>query len=369
MTNERGHESTLAPEISAEELAARLGTATTPLLIDVREPTEFDAWAIPGARNVPLGELASRIAELGTDREVAVVCASGARSARAVVTLRAAGVQAANVTGGMLAWAGVYDTAALDVGEATIVQIRRRGKGCLSYLVGAGAEAFAVDPSLDLERYLEEADGRGWRITRVLDTHLHADHLSGARALADAAGASLHLNPADSFHFSYLPLVDGQRIDLGGRAQFGVRAFTTPGHTRGSAVFSVAGRALLTGDTLFIDGVGRPDLADKAEEYARDLHRSLHAKVLPMPEETVVLPAHYSDSVPVLPGCIVGTSLGELHGSVPQLAWHEERFVGWASGRVVPRPPHYPEIVRINMGSSSLDGGRRLELGPNRCAL
>lgn len=369
MTSE-GWERTAVPEITAEQLAARLGTDRAPLLIDVREPDEFEAWAIPGACNQPLDRIAEAPLDQEDDRDVVVVCGSGIRSVGAVAALRAAGRPAVNLAGGMLAWAGVYDVAELDLDAARVVQVRRRGKGCLSYVVGSGSEAFVVDPSLDGWRYLEVAAANGWRITRVFDTHLHADHVSGARALAEATGASLHLNPADAFDFEYQPLVDGEWMTLGGTAHFGVTTMATPGHTRGSAVFEIGGRALLSGDTLFVDGVGRPDLADRAEAFARDLHRSLHTKVMALPEEVVVLPAHYGDAVPVLPDHVVGSTLGELRALLPQLSWPEEEFVSWASSRAVPRPPHYEEIVRINIGSVDVGAEtcRRLELGPNRCA-
>lgn len=357
------------PAVEAADLAGVLGTDQAPVLVDVREPDEFAAWAIPGAHNVPLGHLGHRLAEIPTDRDVVVVCGSGSRSARAVAALRSAGVPAINLSGGMLAWAAVYDTASLDLGEAEVVQLRRRGKGCLSYVVGAAGEAFVVDPSLDTDRYLQVASARTWRITKVFDTHLHADHLSGVRALAGVAGASVHLNPADPFDFPYVPLQDGEWMTLGERTRFGVTVFATPGHTRGSAVFDVAGRALLTGDTLFVDGVGRPDLADHAVEFAHDLYRSLRTKVMTLPSEAVVLPAHYGDAVAVTPGSIVGAPLGELRERVPQLTWTEERFVDWAAGRATPRPPHYVDIIQLNMGAADLTPDLRdLELGPNRCA-
>lgn len=361
---------TEVPEITAAELAAVLGTERAPVVLDVREPDEFGAWALPGARNVPMSRLATEMDEIERDREIVVVCASGSRSARAVRSMRAAGVPAVNLTGGMLAWASVYDTATLDLGAASVVQLRRRGKGCLSYVVGADDEAFVVDPSLDVARYLEVAVDRGWRITRVFDTHLHADHLSGVRALAEATNASVHLNPSDGYRFSFEPLDDTQWFTLGDTAHFGVTVFASPGHTPGSTLYEVGGRALLTGDTLFVDGVGRPDLADRAEEFARDLHRSLHAKVMAMPVDITVLPAHYGESSVVSPGEVVGARLEDLRASLPQLSWTEAEFVAWASSRARPRPPHYQEIIRANAGfvSAPIDDLRRLELGPNRCA-
>lgn len=368
--NDPAGTSSAGPEITPDELAARLGTDRAPFLLDVREPSEFDAWAIPGARNLPLGELATGVAELGDKAEVVVVCASGARSARATTALRAAGIPARNLTGGMAAWAGVYDTATAELGPATVVQLRRRGKGCCSYLVGADGEAFVVDPSLDVDRYQEEAATRGWQISRVFDTHLHADHLSGARLLASATGARLHLSPADPYRFAYEPFHDGEQLTLGETTPFVVTALAAPGHTRGSTVFEVGTQALLSGDTLFVDGIGRPDLADQAEAFARDLYRSLHTKVLTLPGEVLVLPAHYGEAVTVTPGQLVGAPLEKLRRNLPQLDWSEAAFVAWASGRATPRPPHYVDIVRINMGDEPLrEGSRQLEVGPNRCAL
>ncbi len=224
-------------QISASDVAARLGTDDEPFILDVRNPDEVAEWAIPGAVNIPLGDLSARASEIPRDEELVVVCASGGRSSRATDALGRAGFDAHNLTGGMAAWGMVYDTAELEAGEATIVQVRRRGKGCLSYVIGAGDEAFVVDPSLELDQYLAVAAAKGWRITKVFDTHLHADHLSGARALAAATGASVHLNPADTFDFDYTPLLDGDRYQLPGGVELSVAAMHTPGHTMGSTIY------------------------------------------------------------------------------------------------------------------------------------
>ena len=219
----------------------------------------------------------------------------------------------------------------VDLGAVEVVQVRRRGKGCLSYLVGSGGGSLRRRP-LGRGRPLP-GRGRegGWRITRVFDTHLHADHVSGARALAVTAGASLHLNPADAYEFDFEPLGDGDRFELGGAVLFEVTAVSTPGHTRGSTVYDVGGRAVLTGDTLFVDGVGRPDLAERAEEFARELHRSLHAQVLTRPDDTLVLPGHYGGAVGVRPSVPVAAALGDLRRTLEPLSWDEEAFVEWAA--------------------------------------
>jgi glyoxylase-like metal-dependent hydrolase (beta-lactamase superfamily II) len=358
-------------EMSTSELASRIGTEDEPLIVDVREPDEFAAWSIPGAVNIPLAELPARMSALPADRELVTVCSSGSRSTRAADTLAYSDRQVANLTGGMLAWAIAYDNVLIELGDVQLVQVRRRGKGCVSYLIGADGRAFVVDPSLDIDVYVQLAQEHGWRIVKVLDTHLHADHLSGARSLAAATGASLHLNPADTFDFDYEPLSDSDRFELSGAGAMEVVALGTPGHTNGSTMYLVADRALLSGDTLFIESVGRPDLADRAEEFARKLYASLRDKVLSLPDDTLVLPAHYGETVTVRPSSLVAATLGELRRSLAPLSFDEATFVAWATKRAEPRPPNYDEIIKANMGrpTAPLTALRELELGPNRCAV
>ncbi len=172
--------------IDGAELASRLGTDHEPFVLDVREPHEVEEWAIPESVNIPLGQLPDRVSELPVDREVVVVCGAGGRSTRAAEFLSGRDLQVENLRGGMAAWGRVYDRVAVDGDRVRIVQVRRRGKGCLSYVIGAGDEAFVVDPAINIDVYRDVAADHGWRITRVFDTHLHADHLSGARVLAAA---------------------------------------------------------------------------------------------------------------------------------------------------------------------------------------
>ena len=341
-------------DIDAEELARRLGTDAEPYVVDVREPDEVAAWAIPGAVNVPTGALPGRVDEFPRDREVVVVCASGSRSAAAADLLARAGLHVSNLRGGMSAWGRTYDRVVVEDGDVRVVQVRRRGKGCLSYVIGAVDEAFVIDPSIDVDVYREVAAEHGWHITRVFDTHLHADHLSGARALAADAGASLHLNPHDTFDFEFEPLHDGETFRLGADVELTVAALTTPGHTEGSTIYFVGDRIVLTGDTLFVDGVGRPDLAERAEEFSHNLYRSLHERVLTLPDATLVLPGHYGDEVVVLPGEPVGATLGELRRTLRPLRMDEDAFVEWATSLATERPPGYTEIIRANMGRSDL---------------
>jgi len=358
------------PDITATQLLERLGTDDEPYILDVREPDEFAEWAIPGARNIPMGDLAARGREIPRDREVVVVCASGSRSSHAAMALARAGLRVANLAAGMLAWGTVYDTAALGVGDVTVIQVRRRGKGCLSYILGSGTQAFVIDPAIDIDHYVRLAGDHGWRITRVFDTHLHADHLSGARDLAEATHATLHLNPADAFRFPFTPLTDQEHFELSDRTTLSVSTLHTPGHTTGSTVYAIGDRVLFTGDTLFVDGVGRPDLAERAEEFARNLHRSLRHRVLTLGDETMILPGHYGDGTTVQAGTVVGATLGELRSTIAPLALDEPEFVAWVVARTTPRPPNYVEIIKANMGTPDTSPMllKRMEIGPNRCS-
>jgi glyoxylase-like metal-dependent hydrolase (beta-lactamase superfamily II) len=228
----------------------------------------------------------------------------------------------------------------------------------------------AIDPSLDLEQYLGVAQAHGWTISHVLDTHLHADHLSGARALAVETGATLCLNPADPYVFEFSALYDGRQIELAPGVSLSVSSVSVPGHTEGSTMYQLGSLAVFTGDTLFLESVGRPDLADQAEPFAHDLYRSLHERILPLEDSTLVFPAHFGAVVEVHAGQFVTRPLGELRPSLPALALDESDFVAWAVKNVKDRPPNYKRIVRINSGLEQASGDvAEIEIGPNRCAI
>ena len=359
----------LISRISTTELTPRLDDDPLIYLIDVRDPDEVAEWQIPGVHNIPLSRLPSLLREIPRDKELVLICARGARAQQGAEILANVGIASRVLEGGMNAWATTYDHVEGDFGGASVVQLRRRGKGCLSYLVGAGDVAVAIDPSRDLDQYLTVATERGWRITHVLDTHLHADHLSGARDLSALVGAALWLNPADPFDFDFEPLTDGRSIELVPGVELTVSSVSVPGHTEGSTMYQLSDYAIFTGDTLFLESVGRPDLADQAESFAHNLYWSLHERVLPLDDAIMVFPAHYGSGVAVRSNEFVAKPLGSLRHVLPALALDEEDFVHWAIAHVKDRPPNYQSIVLINAGMAGSGDDRELELGPNRCAI
>jgi len=355
--------------ISTTELTPRLDGDPSLYMIDVRDPDEVAEWQIPGVHNIPLSRLPSLVHEIPRDKDLVMICAKGARAQQGAEILAKIGIANRVLEGGMAAWARTYDHVEGDFGGATVVQIRRRGKGCLSYLIGAGESAVVIDPSLDLDQYLNVAREHGWKITHVLDTHLHADHLSGVRDLAKTTGAALWLNPADPFDFDFEPLSDGRTIELVPGVKITVSSVSVPGHTEGSTMYQLGEFAIFTGDTLFLESVGRPDLADQAESFAHNLYWSLHERVLPLGDEIMVFPAHYGAGVSVRSNEFVAKPLGALRHVLPALALDEQDFVDWAMAHVTDRPPNYQTIVLVNAGRAPVGDSAELELGPNRCAI
>jgi glyoxylase-like metal-dependent hydrolase (beta-lactamase superfamily II) len=200
----------------------------------------------------------------------------------------------------------------------------------------------------------------------VLDTHLHADHVSGARALAAATGATLYLNPIDPFQFTgFTSVRDGDAVRVGAIT---LTALAAPGHTAGSVVWDIDGKALATGDILFLDSVGRPDLHGRAEAFARDLFRTL-GRLLALPADRLVLPGHMPETASLALGRPHLDTLGNVKQRV-RLERDEAAFVARAS-QVPPRPSNDALILDRNRGGRAIDRDEaaQLEEGPNRCAV
>jgi hydroxyacylglutathione hydrolase len=221
--------------------------------------------------------------------------------------------------------------------------------GCASYLIGdeEAGEAVLVDPALAIEPFVEEAAARGLRITRILETHTHADHISGHGRLALEQGVPVAVHGDAGVSYPNEPLADGDEIAVGSLT---VRTIHTPGHRPEHCCF-LAGDALLTGDSLFVGTAARPDLAVDARDGAEGLFRSLH-RLLELPDEVRVMPGHVAGSL-----CGAGMSaerastIGQERRFNPALALATvEEFVAESAGVATPRPPNMEHIVEVNRG-------------------
>lgn len=347
------------------------------LVVDIRRTEDVAEGAIPGSLHVDAydrlkagdpGVLEG--VELPEGVSVVTVCGVGMTATIAAERLRERGIDARPLGGGMKAWSLAWNTAKVGIPGSSVhvVQVRRTGKGCLSYVVASGERAMVIDASLDPQVYEGLAEERGWRITDVLDTHVHADHLSRSRLLAERTRATLRMPETDRVSYIYQPLRDGDVLHVGD-AQLAV--LRTPGHTSESTSYFLNGQALFTGDTLFLAGVGRPDLEaspEEARQRAGMLHRSL-CEILKLPLATLLLPGHTSEPVP-FDGRPLVASLAEVAGFIPGLRLPEDEFAEYILGRIPPTPPNYATIVELNeRGELPQADPTELEGGANRCAV
>lgn len=363
--------------IAVETLRFWLDKGRPVSIVDVRPQAERQEWAIPGSQHIDAyaalkaGDPEALAAlELPAGRPVVTVCAAGKTSQRAAEQLAARGLEVFSLEGGMQAWSLAWNTAPVPLPNRSIqvIQIRRTGKGCLSYMIGMGEEAVVIDASLDPQVYLDVAARYGWQITNVLDTHIHADHLSRSRQLAKQSGALLFLPEQRRVHFPFTAIHDGETLAT---PSLHLIALHTPGHTMESTCYMLDGHVLFTGDTLFLASIGRPDLEAneaEAELRAHALYQSLH-RLLALPADTLVLPGHTSTPVPFDEMPLM-TTLGEINERMDLLHAKRSDFVRTVLSRLPAPPANAARIVRLNeQGVLPEHLLMELEAGANRCAI
>jgi glyoxylase-like metal-dependent hydrolase (beta-lactamase superfamily II) len=380
--------------ITPEELQRRLDSGEPVTVLDTRNREEVEAWAIDGPaverHQVPYAKfLSAKVTGGAADllpedvvEPVIAVCPRGEASDEVAELLRGAGVDAVNLAGGMEGWARVYTARELPgaaTGEATVVQYRRPSSGCLAYLVVSGAsgddgrEAAVIDPLRAFaDRYAADARERGAELVYAVDTHVHADHVSGVRQVAGATGAvpvMAEKAVERGVNFDVEPVADGDRLAVGD-ATVGVHE--TPGHTTGMVSLRV-GDTLLTGDTLFAPGVPRPDLQEgdeAAPAYARELHRTLAERFERFGDDVLVAPGHFTPGQPPAEDGTYTARLGDLRESLSVFSLDREAFVERVLADAPPRPANFETVIATNLGRETLsaEDAFEVELGPNNCA-
>ena len=399
-------------EIDPEELKKKIDNNEDIFLLDVRTPQEYEAWRISyenhnNPKLIPVDRLFMKdptlLEEIPKDKEIVTVCAHGNRSMIAAKILTQLGYRVKSVKGGMAGWNKVYDVAEIPVpNEAPfkIWQIRRISKGCIGYIISSKQDktATVIDPSREIyESFLQTSQDNELQITQLIDTHQHADHVSGIIKLTKTKTPEINMGKTNIFFSSIeeydssetelkniMYVKDGDKLNVGDKVT--LKAIHTPGHTNGSMSFIIeytpndnninnkdpVHSYLFTGDTLFVDGVGRPDLRDEAKKFAELLYDTYHKKILQLPDNTVVLPAHFNGtsialkhSVPIL------ETLGTIKKRVKLLSMNKEEFIDYIADTVQPRPGNYKTIISINKKMLPYDEIEMadLEAGPNSCAI
>jgi thiosulfate/3-mercaptopyruvate sulfurtransferase len=439
----------MAETISAAEFRDRIDARRRGersfAVVDTRPEESFAGWRVADAIHYfykPFHEFDvddfERETGLSPDDSVVTLCAKGKASDDFAAELDAAGYEDVTVVGdGMRGWSAVYDRAEVPLPDRPdaappldVVQVQRRAKGCLGYLVVGGREpgdadhvpaagsdddrvavadsdgtdrvavadsdgsdrvAVAVDVSRHGDEWVEAAADRGASIAAVLDTHVHADHLSGGRALADDLGVPYYLPAAAAARdvaSDFDPIGRNETLDVGG---VDLKALATPGHTDDGASYLVGDAAVLTGDTLFTDSVGRTELQFSAGEdgdeagdaagagaasAAERLYDSLHGTLLAQPDDAVVCPGHFAvandgTTGEVEPGAPVATTVGTARREIGVLGLDADEFVERITRTLPEKPPNYESVIAANRGVESPPdetAAIELELGPNRCA-
>lgn len=371
-----------AKTISVKELARKVMDHEEVFILDARNTDEFDDWKIEGRNveiiNEPYFELLEGVDSikdrLPKDKDLFVICAKGGSSEFVAEQIEEAGFKNVySVEGGMKEWSEHLEP--VKIGElkngGSLYQFVRIGKGCLSYLVESNGEAALFDTNRMLEPYDSFLKEHNIKLTHVFDTHLHADHISGGKKLADKLGGEYYLPPRDAedLTYEYNKVQDRDEYEVGNTP---IRALYSPGHTIGSTSYIIDDQYLLTGDILFIDSIGRPDLAGKAGDWAGDLRNTLYKRYKELTDELLVLPAHYMSIKEMNDDGSISAKLGTLYKENHGLnIKDEDEFRKTVSENLPPQPNSYQQIRETNMGkiSPEEEEQREMEIGPNRCAV
>lgn len=391
--------------IAPEELKRRIDAGEDVTILDARMASEYDEWHVDGETvdsiNVPYFEFLDEeidddvLAQIPDGREITVLCAKGGSSEFVAGALKERGYDVNHLEEGMNGWARIYEAVEVERydGAGTLLQYQRPSTGCLGYLVYDDGEAAVIDPLRAFtDRYLADAEELGVELKYAIDTHIHADHISGVRELVEFTGSSRAersdgvraldavgvegvipaaavdrgVTDADDLSLA----ADGDEFRVGDAV---IETVSTPGHTSGMTSYLIDGSLLATGDGLFVESVARPDLEagdDGAPEAASQLYESLQERVLSLPDDTLVGGAHVSDAAEPAEDGTYTAPIGQLEDDMDALTMDEAAFVELILSDVPPRPANYEAIIATNLGQRETDDDEafELELGPNNCA-
>jgi glyoxylase-like metal-dependent hydrolase (beta-lactamase superfamily II) len=361
--------------IDTNTLASWLENGKEVSILDVRPINERSEWFIPQsiytdayAKLKSRDKNALRGVYLDKKTPVVTVCAGGKTSMIAAELLKHDGFEAYSLIDGMKGWSLAWNKALLNFKGYQVVQLRRTGKGCLSYIIVSDNKAIIVDASLPDEVYENILKDHKWQLITVLETHIHADHLSRSKQVADHFSVPLGLPVPNKVSFVHEKIEAGQTISVG---NIPIKVIATPGHTAESVCYLVNNEILLTGDTIFTNAVGRPDLKaseEEAKKRAELLYDSLQ-ELMHLDHHIIVLPAHTSWPVDFDEKPIQAT-ISEIRKKVSVLKLSRKEFVKTILAKLPATPPNHLAIVEKNLSGNISDiNPVDLEAGANRCAV
>ncbi|MFH7319943.1 MBL fold metallo-hydrolase [Desulfurivibrio sp. D14AmB] len=368
---------------SAAELFDRISQGPDFVLLDVRNEKDFANWSVEGPRffpyiNIPyfhfMENVRDSLAQIPAGEKILIVCAKeGSAKYVADILVDNGFADVGYLEQGIVGWGNLLVSRRVNPASDPyhLYQLNRPGKASCSYLLVSGREAMVFDPSRNIEAYIELAASHGATIIRTFETHRQADYISGGPALVEKTGCLNGANRTDfeGADFSYGAV---ENNDTFGFAEGGpeVKALHTPGHTMGSTCYLIAGQYLLSGDTIFINTSGRPDLGGKWEQWARELYLSLMLRLRHLDDEIVVLPGHYTTWEEADQELLIRGRLGDLRRQVAAFRQpNEKKFAEFIQENMRPQPGVYAEIRRVNGGwlKVSPEEANIMDLGKNEC--
>lgn len=374
-----------APEpyiYTAKDLFEKLTDHPDFVLLDVRNEKEFNNFAVEGPGflpyiNIPyydfIEDIEGSVAKIPAGQKVRVVCSKENSAKFVSEQLLANGfTDVGYLQDGIVSWGNMLATKKITPDDASyeLHQMIRPGKASLSYMLIVGKEAAVFDPSANIQYYQDFAKERGAKIVKTFETHRQADYIAGSILLEKEIGAEVMVMSPDFMgaDFPYTTLEDGQTISLSGGPE--IKVIHTPGHTLGSTSYLIDGKFLLTGDTIFIQSAGRPDLGGKSEEWSRILYLTLMVTLRDIADTVLILPGHFTSWSEANEDLLFASPLGELKKS--NIAFHmihEGKFSAFIEENLRPQPAVYADIRRINAGWLKVDLAEQntMDLGKNEC--
>lgn len=355
-------------------------------LLDVRSESDFGRFKIEGPnpiqmKNVPYIDFSDEeeeesVAQVPRDKKIRVVCAKeGSAKYVGEVLLKHGFEDVAYLDGGIKTWGNLLVPKRVDRGanEYSVYQFVRPAKASCSYGLIYKSEIMLFDPTKEIDFYQKFASEKGCRIVKTFETHLQADYISGSPAIAGETGADLMANEND-FHgaaFAYQAIKDENVYHFtdGGPE---VKVIHTPGHTPGSTSYLIDDTYIITGDTIFLVSIGRPDLGGKVEEWSQLLFRTLSTKVGKMNPELVVLPGHFMNWEEADSNLIFQDTLAaikEKNRAIFNID-NPAQFHHFIKENMREQPEVYAKIRQVNAGRLEVDLEEQsvMDLGKNECA-
>lgn len=354
------------------------------LLLDVRNDVEFARFQVEGPYpfdmlNVPYMEFIEMedesVAKVPRGKKVRIVCAKEGSSKYVGEILVSHGyADVAHLKVGIKAWGNLLAPVRIARGkDYELYQFRRPGKASCSYGLLSGKEMMVFDPAKHIDFYLDFAREKGCTITKTFETHRQADYISGSDMLRRSAAAEIVAPEADfkEARFPYTPALHGEthRMRSAGPK---IEVIHTPGHTPGSTCYRIDGRYLITGDTVFIQSIGRPDLGGMAKAWSEMLFNTLTDILLTLDTDTVILPGHYMAWEEADENLIFAAPMGGVrarNADIYSIA-DKEAFYQFIQANMRPQPEEYAKIREINAGLVEVDEEQQeiMDIGKNECA-